>query len=433
MQQQHGPMDKKAFEREVKQRMAFQLYTLQEFWRNLGLKNIPPGTLNSIISQTKAELNADWLSVTPQSLRDMVVRHRRLLVLKSKSQSKEDVQQPNKTDSDTVETENHKESTTESSPIREDAKTVEPVTDKLDPPSSETGALTTEEPITLPEREATIRAKLQKCIEVLNETMKGTPAYLPTSKLAKKLQKISDFMMGVVQSKGEHGSKLGKPAALHVCGGPGAGKTMGVTNCKRQMIAWAKDNLEAWQEMPVFCHFHGSSFQQHCTSKSAAMKALRAGISNEIGKAFNEDRMLKRRSKSDEKKTALILIIDEIDFLVSERLVDDRLVSSEDFLQTVLKWANDDQMAFALIGISNSVANARGRRLQELGQVSHCCLFHVFLLLLYDSNHQLTHVFSSRTIWCLKLMLRMISSTWLIAGSVAPLSIQKWWSFLPNE
>jgi Cdc6-like AAA superfamily ATPase len=364
-------MDKKAFEREAKQRMAFQLYTLQEFWRNLGLKNIPPGTLNGIISQTKAELNADWLSVTPQSLRDMVVRHRRL-VLKSKSQLK-DVQQPNKTDSDTVKTENHKESTTEISAIREDAKTVEPVTDKLDPPSSETGALTTEEP-TLPERETTIRAKLQKCLEVLNETptMKGTPAYLPTSKLAKKLQKISDFMMGVVQSKGEHGSKLGKPAALHVCGGPGAGKTMGVTDCKRQMIAWAKDNLEAWQEMPVFCHIHGSSFQHHCTSKSAAMKALRAGISNEIGKAFDEDRMLKR-SKSDEKKTAVILIIDEIDFLVSEWLVGDRLVSSEDFLQTVLKWANDDQMAFALIGISNSVANARGRRLHELGQVSHCC------------------------------------------------------------
>ena len=37
MQQQHGPMDKKAFEREAKQRMASQLYTLQEFWRNLGL------------------------------------------------------------------------------------------------------------------------------------------------------------------------------------------------------------------------------------------------------------------------------------------------------------------------------------------------------------------------------------------------------------
>ena len=147
---------------------------------------------------------------------------------------------------------------------------------------------------------------------------------------------------------------------------------LGVTDCERQMIAWAKDNLEAWQEMPVFCHIHGSSFQHHCTSKSAAMKALRAGISNEIGKAFNEDRMLKR-SKSDEKKTAVILIIDEIDFLVSEWLVGDRLVSSEDFLQTVLKWANDDQMAFALIGISNSVANARGRRLHKLGQVSHCC------------------------------------------------------------
>ena len=103
------------------------------------------------------------------------------------------------------------------------------------------------------------------------------------------------------------------------------------------------------------------------------MKALRAGVSNEIGKAFNEDRMLKQ-SKSDKKKTAVILIIDEIDFLISERLVDDhRLVSSEDFLQTVLQWANDDQMAFALIGISNSVANARGRRLHELGQVSHCC------------------------------------------------------------
>jgi hypothetical protein len=81
-------MDKKAFEREAKQPMAFQLCTLQEFWRNLGLKNIPPGTLSGAILQTKAELKADWLSVTPQSLRDMVVRHRRL-ALKSKSQLKD--------------------------------------------------------------------------------------------------------------------------------------------------------------------------------------------------------------------------------------------------------------------------------------------------------------------------------------------------------
>jgi hypothetical protein len=89
----------------------------------------------------------------------------------------------------------------------------------------------------------------------------------------KKVAKDFQFLMGVVQSsKGKHGSKLGKPAALHVCGGPAAGKTMGVTDCKRQMIAWAKDNLEAWQEMPVFCHIRGSLFQRHCTSKSAAMK-----------------------------------------------------------------------------------------------------------------------------------------------------------------
>jgi hypothetical protein len=115
-------------------------------------------------------------------------------VLKSKSQSK-DVHQPNKTDSNTVKTENHKESTTESSPIREDAKTIEPVTDELNPPSSETGALTTEEPALPERRETTIRVKLQNCLEVLNETptMKGTPACLTASKLAKKLQKISNF------------------------------------------------------------------------------------------------------------------------------------------------------------------------------------------------------------------------------------------------
>jgi hypothetical protein len=65
---QRSPMDKKAFEREAKQRMTFQLCALQEFWRNLGLKNIPSGTLSGTLSQTKAELKADWLSVTPQSV-----------------------------------------------------------------------------------------------------------------------------------------------------------------------------------------------------------------------------------------------------------------------------------------------------------------------------------------------------------------------------
>jgi hypothetical protein len=117
--------------------------------------------------QTKAELNANWLSVTPQLLRDMVVRHRRL-VLKSKSQLKT-VQQPNKLDADTVKTKQCKESPTKSVPIREETKTIELTLDKLDPPSSETGASTNEKP-DLPERETTTRAKLQKSLEVL--TMK---------------------------------------------------------------------------------------------------------------------------------------------------------------------------------------------------------------------------------------------------------------------
>jgi hypothetical protein len=42
-------MDKEAFEREAKQRMAFRLRSLQEFWRNLGRKNVPPGASNSMI------------------------------------------------------------------------------------------------------------------------------------------------------------------------------------------------------------------------------------------------------------------------------------------------------------------------------------------------------------------------------------------------
>ncbi len=72
------------------------------------------------------------------------------------------------------------------------------------------------------------------------------------------------------------------------------------------------------------------------------------------------------------KKEMILVVVDEIDLLVSKsnQAVEGRLSGTEGVLQTLLDYAGDEAMPFAVIGISNSSANDKYHRLNEIGKVS---------------------------------------------------------------
>jgi hypothetical protein len=67
----------------------------------------------------------------------------------------------------------------------------------------------------------------------------------------------------------------------------------------------------------------------------------------------------------------ILVVVDEIDLLVSEssQMLEGRRPGTEGVIQTLLGYAQDESMPIALIGISNSSANNKYHRLNEIGKV----------------------------------------------------------------
>jgi Cdc6-like AAA superfamily ATPase len=220
---------------------------------------------------------------------------------------------------------------------------------------NEVPTLPTSPPKSLPDLETTVGAKLQKCKEML-KLASGEITF--GIKRSKTTERIMQFLRAVIRSKGEHGGKTGEPAALHVCGVPGTGKTMTVDWCCNKALKSAKESAEEWEKAPTYCRINGSHYQN--LTKKIALDDVKEALSTSMGQAFSEKAV--KRSKNAE-KSAVILVIDEIDLLVSSD-------KSENFLSTLLGWASNEQMTFGIIGISNSVDNSKARRLHNLGVVS---------------------------------------------------------------
>ena len=69
-----------------------------------------------------------------------------------------------------------------------------------------------------------------------------------------------------------------------------------------------------------------------------------------------------KRSSNDEKNSATILILDEVDQLLGKK-------GSESILKQLSSWAKDENNVLTIIGISNAVFNSKTNRLKEYGMV----------------------------------------------------------------
>ena len=72
------------------------------------------------------------------------------------------------------------------------------------------------------------------------------------------------------------------------------------------------------------------------------------------------------------KKQVLVLILDEVDMLFKEHGG-----IGETWFRTLVEWAEDKELKFSMIGISNCVNDDNAIRVREIGHVSCLLLFNV--------------------------------------------------------
>ena len=194
-----------------------------------------------------------------------------------------------------------------------------------------------------------VEDKLNACLEALK--INYDDDLVVGDALATSLDRIDAFLKQVIESRG-----LIPNAYLHVCGGPGVGKTAGVHSCVKKLKRYWSEHASKKIEnsnwyAPKFIFLKGSELQ-NLSSKAA------------IGKTFEENgikqKALRKPTDLDQsKKAAIILVLDEIDMLVSNK-------RPGEYLKEMIRYASDESMMLGMICISNAI---RITGFQPLGSV----------------------------------------------------------------
>lgn len=224
----------------------------------------------------------------------------------------------------------------------------------------------------------TVGEKLNACLEALK--INHNDELVVGGSLAASLDKIDAFLKRVIDSRG-----LVPDAFLHVCGGPGVGKSAGIQACIKKMKRYWSEQASKSIELsrldePNFLILKGSEFQN--LSKAEAM----AKTFENKGKKFSFKALQKPADLEESKKAAIILVLDEVDFLISKK-------GTEDYLREIIDLASDENKMLGIIGISNSIENAG---LNNLGLVSFGLLEFVRETLFLNSH---TFIFNRSIVW----------------------------------
>ena len=175
------------------------------------------------------------------------------------------------------------------------------------------------------------------------------------------LEHIRSMVREVVCSSGHHGGKLSngslsKSKALYICGTPGSMKKLEVAIvCQHVLDNAVERTSKVWgegQPRDTTWRFWMENAQQTRTP----LEFFR-NIAPALGCDQND--MFQQLHHS-----GLVLVVDEIDSMLK------RSPDWKCALQTLLGYANNENLRFALIGISNSIIEGQYCKLQRFGEVS---------------------------------------------------------------
>jgi AAA domain len=184
---------------------------------------------------------------------------------------------------------------------------------------------------------------------------------LKKSKFASNIGKVSNFVHGVLLSRGRNGDghkTLEASAALYVCGSPGLGKTSGVDWCCNTI---AKLSSSSDVTMKI-CHVNAAYLTSQSTPLTMVIKEIAKCMELKSQQPHENTITKYLRNKSD----VIMIVIDEIDAFVTGS---GRSTGGTDCLRKLLQWANNPRMQMGLIGISNCMNDDNMSEIGELGKV----------------------------------------------------------------
>jgi hypothetical protein len=230
-----------------------------------------------------------------------------------------------------------------------------------------------------PDFSGTDKERLTSCLDALRLSQEvDAPEFDAdgTSHFSVNLKRVENFLTAVIDSAGEHGHLssspgvvsdcLSSPTALYVCGVPGIGKSLGIKWCCQNAVAKAAERSESHGLEASFIPINAA----HLQSLPRFYQEIASGLGLQSVKKDTIQKMLSHQGPKA-KRTLLIVAVDEIDLLLSDSPNDvGKVTGTEKVAQVMLSWAANPIIRFALIGISNSIGNAKYARLQQLGKVS---------------------------------------------------------------
>lgn len=234
-----------------------------------------------------------------------------------------------------------------------------------------------------PDRMKTIGQKLKACQRALDTQFNlGTLSGVAEAGInpenqtlfQKNVGSLSKFLRAVVESEGAHGEERGDPACLYICGAPGVGKTSAVQWACKETELWASDQQSLNNLLlPSFCFVNAANMQMTSNALKRIIEDIADSLSLKGKRRTREgvETALVSSQGGRRVHSCLVMVVDEIDLLLSDRSKASAVPSSssEAALKLLCEWSATQNFRFALIGVSNSIGNQHVRRLQKFGLV----------------------------------------------------------------
>jgi hypothetical protein len=214
-------------------------------------------------------------------------------------------------------------------------------------------------PLPLPVFEGTKKKKLSACLAELSKNPREQPAMDESGFYQSFLKKIFDELSSYIQGT----SQEKKP--IYVCGGPGVGKTMGVT--------WAcKEAFKSAGVEPTIAYINANILSEQRKPRLKFFQKLGTDLGMKEIRDIKEEDVT---SKIEKHKTPfVVVIVDEVDLLVKKtgkpRLPRQPGNARESILSRLGEWSSEPNTRLAFIGISNCINDEKFDRIQALCPVS---------------------------------------------------------------
>lgn len=220
----------------------------------------------------------------------------------------------------------------------------------------------------LPEFYGTDRERLNACFNALKLSHPIEPTRFDsdgTSRLRANLARVENFLTRVFERASQDYDDIVEdnppPAALYVCGEPGVGKTSGVMFCCNKL----KDEGQTYDFDVKVAKFNASDLK----STDALHQELGSVLRTKATKKAIVSKLRGANSSKKNKPPFLVVVVDEIDMMLSESQLVSTHLKSEQVLKEMLEYTSDPDIKFALIGISNSSGSHKYGRLHQIGKV----------------------------------------------------------------